>query len=136
MEFLGQDTLSPRGRRESRGGGCPGAGTCRKAAKTAKPPGAPQGLVKFLKCSAEVNHVNLEDTVGVGGVPYPALRFDTSPRTAARSPRQENGDHQPCVPSPEQATSPSANVTAGPGTPCPGPNAIFSPEGRLSCTVW
>ena len=33
-----------------------------KGGQDGQAPWAPQSLVKFLKCSAEVNHVNLEKT--------------------------------------------------------------------------
>jgi len=70
----------------------------------------------------------------VGEIPYPALHFDPS-RTAARSPRQENGDHQPCVPSPGDPRPPSANVTAGPGTPArdPRPSSARKADSAALC---
>lgn len=65
----------------------------------------------------------------MGKIPSPAPPFAPL-QTAARSPRQGNGGHQPCAPSRGDPQTPSADATAGPGTPArdPGPSPARGAE--------
>lgn len=69
----------------------------------------------------ERNRVEVGKTPG----PAPPLRL-----SAARSPRLGNGGRQPCAPSPGDPQPPSADATAGPGTPArdPGPSPAPAAE--------
>lgn len=106
-----------------------------KGGQHGQAPRASHGLIHFGKCSADVNHVDLERTRVQEWAPSRGRAPFAPPQTAARSPRPGNGGRQPCAPSPGGPQLPSADAAAEPGTPARGPGPSPAREAG-SAALW